>query len=61
MYVGNLRKKKYDITYNGETHSLDEWSKITGISKINIRNRFNKGLPLEDVFYSGNLRYKGAK
>lgn len=30
------------ITYNGESHTLAEWSRITGISAFTIRNRIAK-------------------
>lgn len=32
------------LEYNGEKHSLTEWSEITGLSKQTIYNRINKGL-----------------
>lgn len=34
------------IEHNGETHTLAEWSRITGISRKTILYRYNHGLPL---------------
>lgn len=39
--ANNTRKNRY-IEYNGETHTLSEWSRITGISASAIRSRIDK-------------------
>lgn len=36
------REVTVHLTYNGETHTVPEWSEITGISEKNIRQRINK-------------------
>ena len=51
----NLRTN-VNITYNNETHSIASWARITGIQEGTIRKRYKKGLPLEQVFFSGKLR-----
>ena len=38
------------ITYNGETKSIVEWSKILGINPSTIKNRLNYGFSLDVVF-----------
>jgi hypothetical protein len=43
----NKRCKK--ITFNGETHTVEEWSKIIGVSNSCIRDRLNRNLPVEKV------------
>lgn len=45
------------ITYNGETHTVADWGRITGIDGNLIGQRVRKGFPLEKVFFNGNLRY----
>lgn len=37
----NYKCKPSSITYNGETHSIPEWSRITGIKSETIRCRLN--------------------
>ena len=37
------------ITYKGETHNIEEWSKITGISRDAIKNRLKRGWDVEDM------------
>ena len=56
----NLRTN-VNITYRNETYSIAAWARITGIQENTIRQRYHKGLPLEDVFYKGNLRHKDTK
>lgn len=56
----NLRTN-VNITYMGETHCIAEWARITGILEGTIRQRYKKGLPVEDMFYKGNLRLRGQK
>ena len=43
------------IEYNGEIHTLTEWSEITGINRVTIWCRYKKGYPIEQVFYKGKL------
>lgn len=38
----NNRRKNRLITYNGETHTLAEWGRITGLNDYNLDNRINK-------------------
>lgn len=39
----NNRRNTIIITWNGETHSLSEWSSIIGINKSTLRNRYWRG------------------
>lgn len=39
--MNNIRTN-HIITYNGESHSIAEWSRITGINQYKIRNRIVK-------------------
>lgn len=42
----NTRKNRY-ITYNGETHTLTEWSEISGIKIMTLWHRLDKGWSIE--------------
>ena len=46
----NNKRDNTRITYLGETHSVSEWSDITGIRASRISARYKKGMPLERVF-----------
>ena len=48
--------KIIEIEYNGEVHTIPEWSKITGIQKATIWYRYNKGKPIDQVLYKGKLQ-----
>lgn len=52
----NNRRNNIYITYSNETHTVTEWSKITGISRATLTQRYRKGLPLSEVFFHGNLK-----
>lgn len=49
MQNNNTRRNRI-IKYQGQSHSVSEWSQITGINRNTLTARLNKGLPLEDVF-----------
>jgi len=49
----NKNKMKF-ITYNNETHTISEWSKITGLKARTILNRLQKGVNIDDLFLSRN-------
>lgn len=52
----NNTRFNHHVTYKGETHTLAEWGRITGIKDDYIGRRLKKGFPLEKVFFYGNLR-----
>lgn len=39
----NNRRNNYLITYNGETHTMPEWARITGICYGTLKTRIRKG------------------
>lgn len=45
----NNTSKNHNLTYNNETHTAKEWSKILNISIHNIYYRIKKGYPVEKV------------
>lgn len=47
--VQQRNKRCKTITFNGETHTIEEWAKIIGVSNDCIRYRLNKKLPTEAV------------
>ena len=52
----NNRRSNTSITYHEETHTISEWADITGISYWKLEQRYKEGLPLERVFFNGDLR-----
>ena len=38
----NNTRKNHFVTYNGQTHTIAEWAKITGLSRSVITQRINK-------------------
>ena len=52
----NNRSFNHKVTFNNETHTFAEWEKITGIKQVTIRQRLSRGLPMEQVFFDGNLK-----
>lgn len=42
--------RNHNITYNGETHCIAEWSEITGINRATILFRIQQGKSLDKVF-----------
>ena len=57
----NNTRVNHRVTYKGETHTIAEWGRIIGINPDRIGQRLKKGLPMEKVFYKGNLRYYGKE
>jgi hypothetical protein len=41
----NNRRNNHRIEHNGETHTMAEWSEITGIPYRTIKDRLKRGLP----------------
>lgn len=36
-------------TYNGETHTVEEWAKVTGLSTSTVRRHIRLGLPMKRI------------
>lgn len=45
----NNTRSNHFLEYNGERHTISEWSDIVGISKRDIQNRLKLGWPIEDI------------
>jgi hypothetical protein len=45
----NNKRNNCHVTYNGKTHTLAEWSRITGIHQGIIWKRLNRGLPPSEI------------
>jgi len=45
----NNRSNNHRITYNGETHTLAEWSRILGFGRNTISKRLDRGWTLEQA------------
>jgi len=46
------------ITANGETHTIAEWAKITGINKRLIAQRVDHGIPVDKIFLPARKAHK---
>ena len=44
------RTNNHSVTYNGETHTIAEWARITGISENALYNRAYRNWDLERMF-----------
>lgn len=51
----NNKRNNHLLTYNKETHTITEWSKILGIHYTCLRNRILKKYPQELIFYKGKI------
>lgn len=49
MGVQQKNKRCTRLSFNGVTHTIEEWSKIIGVSNSGIRYRLSKNLPIEKV------------
>ena len=52
---GNNKRNNVLIEYNGENHTITEWSEKLNIPRHTIENRFRRGYPLEDIFFCGEF------
>jgi len=57
----NNRRTTHQVTYNGKTLTLLEWSKETGIPVKLLRSRYQQGMPIEDVFFNGAYSHNGKR
>lgn len=48
----NNRRNNRFVTYKGQTKTISEWSKETGISSATIRARLNKGLSVKCALFT---------
>lgn len=56
----NNTSHNHFIVYNGEKHTVSQWSKKTGIKYSVLRGRILDGLPLWKCFYPGKLSNNGV-
>jgi hypothetical protein len=47
------------LEYNGETHSIMEWSEILGITHTALYNRMRRGWSIERALTTKKNKYKG--
>lgn len=45
----NNKRTNRKVEYNGETHTISEWSRIVDIEKNTLRRRLNAGWSVEDA------------
>lgn len=54
----NNRTNNHFITFNGETHTISQWSKILGINVQTIFTRIRKELPINEVLSKEKIHKK---
>lgn len=54
----NNRRNTVRLTFEGENHSLAEWSRITGITLQCLQGRVKANWPIEDILCKDNFRHK---
>lgn len=52
----NNKRNSVRLTYNGETHTIKEWSKIIGVSAATIATRKHVGMPIEKILNPSRLK-----
>lgn len=55
----NNRSNNTHITINGETHTISEWSEVSGIGRETIRYRLNHNWNKEDLLLKPNCKKRG--
>ena len=50
------KAKAIRIEWDDSSKTIKRWSQITKIPKGTIKNRYKRGLPVEFIFYKGDLR-----
>lgn len=54
----NNRRGNHRLTFNNESHTVTEWSKLTGVSSSSILHRIHLGWPVERILSVGDYRTK---
>ena len=57
---GANKRNNIVVTYNGETHIIAEWARITGIKAHTLRKRYKEGYRGEKLFSKYNLHGRGV-
>jgi hypothetical protein len=52
----NNRRCNRQLTFQGQTHTWSEWSRLLGIDKTTIRKRALKGWPVEKILSIEDFR-----
>jgi hypothetical protein len=51
----NNVSRNINITYEGKTKTMKQWSEELGLTYGKVKTRYKRGLPLDIVFYNGDL------
>lgn len=57
----NNRRTNHIITFNGQTHTISEWSEIIGVKSSTIQRRITANMPIEKILFIGDMRYGKRK
>lgn len=47
----NNFRRNHNLTYNGETHTLQEWSELLNVNKSTMSTRAWRGWPVEEILF----------
>ena len=57
----NNTRSNHFITYQGKTHTVAEWSRITGVNYHTLLTRINSGMSVEKSLYGGKYENHNKK
>lgn len=57
----NNRRTNILICYKGKTKTLMQWCEELNLNYKRVHNRYRRGIPLDDVFYNGDLRHANTE
>lgn len=49
-------RKNINLTYNGETKTLSEWARVSGVNAGTVQKRYHAGLPAEKILSKEGTR-----
>ncbi len=58
MEQSNNKRNNHFVSIGGVTHTIAEWSRISGISKVTIRSRLEKGWSAKNAVFHPPLRIR---
>ena len=56
----NNRRNTVFIEFDGERHTITEWSNILKINRSTLNNRLYRGMPLEKALRTERRKYNGS-
>lgn len=57
----HMTKNQTELTYNGETHTMQEWADITGTKKATLQSRYYAGWNTEEILFGREDKTQGSE